>query len=78
MPFKGILTQLRNEGDSREQDCPLISNHLAFKELVVKTSFVYELCPIAKSLSGVQVPQEHQWHIFLEAEVMSGKSIRTQ
>ena len=57
MPLEGILTNRRNEGNPWEQNSSEVSNNLTFQQLVVNTTFVDELGPIAQALSRVEVPQ---------------------
>ena len=78
VPLEGILTNCWNEGDPREQNSSEVSNNLTFQELVVNTPFVDELGPITQALSWVEVPQQHERHVSLQAEVMCWESIRTQ
>ena len=66
LPFEGIFTNLRNEGDPGNQDSSQVPNNLALTQLVVNASFVDELGSVAGSLSWVQVSQQHEWHVFLE------------
>ena len=78
MPLEGILTNCWNESDPWEQNSSEVSNNLTFQELIVNTPFVDELGPITQALSWVEVPQQHERHVSLQAEVMRWKPVRTQ
>ena len=78
VPLEGILSHSWNEGYPGEQNGSEVPNNLTFQELVVDAPFVDQLGPIAKALSRVEVPQEHERHICLQAEVMCREPIRTQ
>ena len=78
LPLESELTNFWNEGDSGNQDNSQVTDNLAFKQLVVYASDEDKLCAVTEPLPWVEVSEKHEWHVFLETEVVIRESIRIE
>ena len=74
-PLEWILIGFWDEGDPRDEDFSACLNNPALEDLVVNTTLEHETCPIAETLSRVDIPQQHQGHVGLQVEQVGWESI---
>ena len=67
-PLEGILIGFWSEGNPRDEDFPACLDNPTLQYLVVNATLEDETCPVAQALSGVDVSQQHQWHVGLQVE----------
>ena len=66
LPLKWVLSSLGNEGDTGKKHHSVGAHYLTFQQLVVDCTLERQSSAITESLSGVDVPKQHQRHSRLD------------
>ena len=75
LPLKRVLTWLRNEGNSWNEDNSSRLNNSALEKLVVNAIIKYQAGSIAQTLAWIDVSEEHKRHARLEVQNVLGETI---
>ena len=75
LPLEGVFSRLGDEGDTGNEDHPVGAHNPALEQLVVYHSVEHQSGAVAETLSGVDVPQQHQRHARLEVEHVLWESV---